>query len=87
MTFVGFLIFGIVPLIPYLFRPQAQNIFPIAIAGTAAALILLGATRSVVTRERIYRGALEIVALGGITAVVAYGIGYFLRELAVTFVG
>ncbi|MEK7591359.1 MAG: VIT1/CCC1 transporter family protein [Patescibacteria group bacterium] len=81
MTFLGFVIFGIVPLFPYLFRATAENRFVIAIIGTFAALALLGATRSFVTRERFVRGAVEILAIGALTATVAYGIGLALKGL------
>ena len=81
MTFVGFVIFGIVPLFPYLFGVSPDDRFPVAIAGTFAALALLGGTRSFVTRERLFRGAIEIVAIGALTATVAYGIGVMLKGL------
>lgn len=81
-TFLGFGIFGSVPLLPYfLFREGANN-FQFAIAGTAAALFLVGITRSIVTRERIYRGAVEILLIGAVTASIAYAVGVGLKTLA-----
>lgn len=83
-TFLGFLVFGSVPLIPYfLFRSGADN-FPLAIGGTAIALLLVGVTRSIVTRERIYRGAVEILLIGAVTASIAYGVGVALKSVAGT---
>lgn len=81
-TFIGFLAFGSVPLIPYfVFQSGADN-FPLAIGGTFIALVLVGVTRSIVTRERIYRGALEILLIGAVTASIAYGVGVALKGVA-----
>lgn len=81
-TFIGFMIFGAVPLLPYLFGAEPQNSFPFAIAGTIAALIFLGATRSYVTRERMIRGIVEIAIIGAVTASIAYGVGVALKGFA-----
>ena len=81
-TFLGFVIFGAVPLLPYFFTMNPEQRFPAAIIGTFLALVLVGATRSIVTRERIYRGAIEIVLIGAVTASIAYGVGVFLKGVA-----
>ena len=81
-TFMGFVVFGCVPLLPYFFFREGSNNFPLAIAGTAAALLLLGITRSWVTRERIYRGMIEIFIIGALTASIAYGVGVALKGVA-----
>ena len=81
-TFLGFVIFGSVPLTPYfLFREGPDN-FPLAIGGTVIALMLVGCTRSIVTRERIFRGAIEILLIGAVTASIAYGVGVALKSFA-----
>lgn len=76
MTLCSFVFFGSIPLLPYFFAVDEGQRFNVAIAGTFAALALLGAARSVVTREKLYRGPLEIVFVGAIGAIVAYLIGY-----------
>ena len=81
-TFAGFVVFGIVPLLPYLISGAGSNNFPLAIIGTAIALLLIGVTRSIVTRERMYRGALEILLIGAVTASIAYGVGVALKGIA-----
>ncbi len=81
-TFVGFLVFGSVPLLPYFFLQGSDHNFRSAIIGTAAALLLVGITRSIVTRERIYRGAVEILLIGAVTASIAYGVGVALKSFA-----
>ncbi len=79
MTFCSFALFGAIPLIPYLLQLPESFQFESALASTTLALILLGVTRSVVTRERIFKGPLEIVSIGLVCAAVAYGVGAALR--------
>ncbi|MBI2635798.1 VIT1/CCC1 transporter family protein [Candidatus Peregrinibacteria bacterium] len=81
-TFLGFFVFGGVPLLPYLMLRAESNNFVLSIAGAAFALLLVGITRSLVTRERIYRGAIEILLIGATTASVAYGVGVALKSFA-----
>jgi VIT1/CCC1 family predicted Fe2+/Mn2+ transporter len=42
----------------------------------------LGILRSVVTRERLLKGTLEVVGVGLITAAIAYGVGVLLQGLS-----
>jgi VIT1/CCC1 family predicted Fe2+/Mn2+ transporter len=81
-TFLGFLIFGSVPLMPYVLSQARSDNFTLAIIGTGMALLLVGITRSFVTRERIYRGVLEILLIGAVTASIAYGVGVALKSFA-----
>lgn len=81
-TFLGFFVFGAVPLLPYLINSSRSNNFPLAIGGTLAALLMVGLTRSLVTRERIYRGIVEILLIGAVTASIAYGVGVALKNFA-----
>lgn len=79
-TFLSFVFFGAIPLLPYLFSVPAALQFPSALASTTFALIVLGVARSVLTKERLIRGPLEIVGVGLLCAAAAYGIGYLLRS-------
>ena len=78
-TFIGFAIFGGIPLLPYVLGFTAGNNFVTAITFGFLALFLVGATRSYVTRERMVRGVVEILAIGVVTAAIAYGVGIALR--------
>ncbi len=80
-TFCSFVFFGAIPLIPYLFNLPEERRFPVAIASTFFALALLGLARSYVTRERLIRGAVEIVGVGAIGAIIAYAIGVGLKGI------
>lgn len=79
MTFCSFVLFGAIPLCSYLLPLPDTLRFTAALVSTTAALLLLGITRSFVTRERIIRGPLEIVGIGLLCAAVAYGVGAALR--------
>lgn len=78
MTFTSFVFFGTIPLLPYILG-IAGNQFITAIVSTGIALITLGLTRSVVTKERLIRGPIEVFLVGALGAIVAYTIGYFLK--------
>lgn len=81
MTFISFQIFGAIPLIPYIFGIERDLRFTVAMWSTVAALCILGLTRSIVTRERLLRGPIEILSVGILGAVVAYGIGVLLKDV------
>jgi len=80
-TFISFIIFGTIPLLPYIIPVLNQN-FAVAAGSTAGAMLFLGILRSYVTRERLLRGALEVLGVGVVTAVIAYGVGMALRGVA-----
>lgn len=77
VTFFSFVFFGAIPLLPYLL--QIDDRFLIAIVGALTAMAVLGVSRSYITRERIFRGIVEVVGVGAASATVAYGVGLFLR--------
>lgn len=79
VTFLAFIVFGAIPLVPYLFSIFPDARFTVAVTSTAIALTLLGVTRSIVTRRRIILGTLEILAVGCFSSAVAYGIGALLK--------
>lgn len=80
ITFLSFIAFGIIPLIPFFFIAERGDRFPVAIFSTFLALVLLGLARSHVTRERLFRGPIEVVLVGALGAFVAYGIGVLLKS-------
>jgi VIT1/CCC1 family predicted Fe2+/Mn2+ transporter len=82
-TFLGFVVFGAVPLLPYAFAVVApERRFAAAVAAAAVALLLVGVTRSYVTRQRPIRGIAEIMAIGAVSTAIAYGVGVALRGIA-----
>jgi VIT1/CCC1 family predicted Fe2+/Mn2+ transporter len=78
-TFVSFILFGAVPIIPYLFLRTDPNIFIISSISTFGALVSLGIVRYRVTKETMLRSVGEVVLLGGLSAIIAYVVGMFFR--------
>ncbi len=74
-TFVSFLFFGAIPLIPYFLREPTETTFHLSVAATFGALVLLGLLRWKVTTRTALRAIGETVAIGGVCAVVAYTVG------------
>tara|TARA_Y100000310_G_C20529524_1_gene737718 strand:+ start:164 stop:952 length:789 start_codon:yes stop_codon:yes gene_type:complete len=84
-TFFSFAIFGFVPLLAYVFsgfmRSIGVDVFIIASVLTGGTLFLLGALKVKVTEKNWLKSGLEMLVVGGVAAVVAYLIGYFLSGL------
>ncbi len=74
-TFIAFLIFGSVPLIPYFLLNPNETTFYLSVFSTFAALVALGLLRWKVTNETMFRCVGETVLVGGICAIVAFGVG------------
>ncbi|KAA9009211.1 VIT1/CCC1 transporter family protein [Histidinibacterium aquaticum] len=75
-TFLAFVFFGLLPLLPYvLMPPLAPATFGVSVAATALALGALGLLRATATGERVVAALVETLALGGLCAAVAYGVG------------
>jgi len=86
VTFISFLILGLIPLTIYVFdfiAPIAGNLFFIACLLTSLAFILVGYLKSYVTQTSVWKGVLETLFLGIAAAAVAYFVGDFLEKLLV----
>lgn len=78
-TFVSFVIFGFIPLLPYLSPIRPEYLFAASILSTFTALTLLGILRAKVSQQNPFRGIIETLFVGGIGAIVAYTVGTFFR--------
>ena len=85
-TFVSFLVAGSLPLLAYLvglvipIAPAAA--FPISIGLTAAALFALGAAKVFVTGLNPIRSGMEMLLVGGLAGIAAYGVGALLKNIS-----
>jgi VIT1/CCC1 family predicted Fe2+/Mn2+ transporter len=85
-TFAAFVVAGSLPLLAYVaglfypIPPQTQFTASVVLAGVA--LFALGAAKVFVTERNPIRSGLEMLAVGGLAAVVAYVVGAFLKGLA-----
>lgn len=86
VTFFSFLIFGFIPLIAFVsstFIPGLINsAFLIACVLTGITLFALGALKVKVTEKNWIKSGLEMLVVGGLTAIVAFLIGKVLSGLA-----
>jgi VIT1/CCC1 family predicted Fe2+/Mn2+ transporter len=85
-TFLSFALFGFIPVAAYVgarFLPAlASRTFALSIALTAITLFVLGALKSRFTRRNWAASGAEMLAVGGLAAGAAYGIGLLLSRLA-----
>lgn len=78
-TFVSFIVLGSVPLVPYFLREPDNTTFNLSVAATFGALAGLGLLRWKATNEPMWRCVGETVLVGGICALVAFGVGVLFR--------
>lgn len=83
VTYIGFMIAGLVPLLPYLY----QAVFPIgmlqpffwSVALAGLTFFGIGAAKSRFVEQRWWWGGLETLLIGGVAAGLAYVIGLLLK--------
>lgn len=78
-TFMAFIAFGGIPILPYVFFPNHPSTFIFAAISTFIALVCLGLLRYQVTKDSLLRSVGEIVFVGGISASLAYLVGILFR--------
>ena len=74
-TFLAFVSAGAVPLLPYAIRVVPIDRFAASLALTLLSLFVVGALRALIANVRWWQGGLEMLALGGAVAGVAFGSG------------
>ncbi len=74
-TFGAFLVFGAVPLVPYLVSEATPETTRLSVLSTFSALVLLGLLRWYATGERPWRCVGETVLVGTVCAIVAFAVG------------
>jgi vacuolar iron transporter family protein len=79
VTFGAFVVAGVIPLIPYVFGifPNQQFIISSFLAGIT--FFCVGAARTFVTKGNFLKDGLEMFTIGGIAALVAYGVGWAVK--------
>lgn len=83
MTFVSFVLVGLVPLLAYLLPGVADDPamrFPVSCIMTALAFIGIGWLKSYVTHSNMLKAIAETLALGSLAAVLAYVVGNVLEQ-------
>ncbi|OHA48291.1 MAG: hypothetical protein A2991_01330 [Candidatus Terrybacteria bacterium RIFCSPLOWO2_01_FULL_58_14] len=81
LTFASFVAAGFVPLAAYLIPGIGEMVFPLAIAFAGTTLFTVGAARIFITGGRWWLAGMEMLAVGALAAISAYGIGAFASRL------
>jgi VIT1/CCC1 family predicted Fe2+/Mn2+ transporter len=81
-TLLSFVVAGAVPLLPFA-AGILENEFALSTALTFVMLFTVGALRGLVTVERWWVGGLEMLLLGALVAVAAYGSGLIVASVLV----
>lgn len=79
-TFISFLIFGFIPLIPYFLNLNHSNSFYLSILFTIFALASLGFIRGKVASDNIIKSIFETIIIGGLAASLAFIIGTLFKH-------
>ncbi len=74
-TFLSFIVFGFIPLIPYVILYGAPHVFLYSCLTTTGALVMVGVMRWKVTGLSLARSVSETLIVGGTAAAIAYGVG------------
>jgi len=75
ITLFSFIVFGAIPLIPYLFLPEGYDYRIVSLIVTSASLVLLGVVRRYITKMNFVTTVSQMVILGAVAAGVAYWTG------------
>ncbi len=82
-TFLAFLVFGLIPLLPYmsawLMGSSAEGHFASSAAMTGAAFFCVGAIKGRFVDKPWYATGIETLLVGGCAAALAYGVGFLFR--------
>lgn len=79
LTFASFVICGLIPLVPYLFR--TEHSFTLSSIMTGVTFFLIGSIKSRWSTSSWYRSGLETFIVGALAAVLAYGVGILLKGI------
>lgn len=84
-TFISFLFVGFIPLIPFvlaIFIPLIKEYqFSLSIILTGFAFLIIGSVKGKIIQKHYIKSAIETLFFGGIAAIIAFFVGYFIRSL------
>ena len=80
ITFISFILFGLIPLLTYLLVKSKRN-YIITYISTVISLFLLGSFQSLYTEDKWYISGSSVSLYGIIASLVSYNIGKYLNKL------
>jgi VIT1/CCC1 family predicted Fe2+/Mn2+ transporter len=81
ITFFSFAIAGLLPLLPYVFNFGPE--FTTSALVLAGSLFIIGCLRSLLSKNGILKGGIEMLLIGGIAASIAYSVGFLLQKYVI----
>jgi VIT1/CCC1 family predicted Fe2+/Mn2+ transporter len=81
VTWASFAIAGVVPLIPFFFRVGIAPAFWVSVLLAGASLFIVGALRTLVTRQSPWLSGLEMLMVGALAGAVAFVAGWGIERL------
>ena len=86
VTFFAFVFAGLIPLSPLLLTGIVGSdlTFILSAIATAFTFAVIGAIRGKISDQSILFSSLETIGVGGVAAILAFSVGYLLREFSVS---
>lgn len=79
VTWLSFVSAGLMPLLPFFFGWPVWESFLISVGLTGATMFGVGAMRTFVTRQSLWRSGLEMLVIGGLAGVAAFAAGWLVE--------
>ena len=76
IMFISYFVSGFIPLAPYIFL-SGESAFSFSIGASLAALFVLGAFGSSVSKVNLWKGGLQMALIGGIAIGIGVFVGHF----------
>ena len=83
-TFISFVVVGTLPLVPFFVPSAAGHAFLVSCVATGTTLFIVGASRSFVIKRSPLLAGFEMLAVGGIAAVIAFVLGLSVQTVIST---
>ncbi len=86
VTFLSFIVIGIIPLLPYFLGQLSSDAkaieYPLSIGMTFATFFLIGSAKTYVTGKHWFKSGMETLLVGALAAGAAFAVGFFLKGMA-----
>ena len=81
MTFTSFVIFGAIPLLPFIFKlnSNVMTVFEYSVISTLAALSILGLLKWKIIGGNLFKSLFDVIVIGGTAALIAFFVGSLFR--------
>lgn len=80
-SFAAFFVFGLCPLLSFLIPDIMYSQFLISCAVTGVTLFCVGALGYLISAKHWFRSGIEMLFIGGVVSIAAYGVGLLVAEL------